>query len=493
MISKLTPAGIPMRGSAPTVSRGGGGLAVLAPIVGALLALFMMAAFVTLDYHFGQAPHRLVKIFVGVAVLVFIMIRPRVGLYLIPVITPFLPWIPVVRLPGVNPLNILLGSVFLTWALHRILNRQTVFRPGLLAVPLTAIILVAAVSVVRGAALPTGYTFDAAGAGIEVFRSAVTFSMYFIVLAMARGERDRRWLSWAIVIGLIAESVVTAIYGRSGPGARAEGSIGQSNELGAFLAITTVFAGALVPGARSWFARLLLLGGTVLGVYGVILSVSRGAVLAVILGLGYVTLRSSRILTLLFVLVLATSPLWAPDYLKERITGTQVEAEGTDEEELEGSAQLRIDTWKAITRIVTEHPLDGVGFTGLEFVLPEAGTALGMEVKDSAHNTYLRFLAEMGIFGLLLFLYLLWRCLVLAHAAIRAATTRFDRQIGVGLAAATLALAASCAFGDRFFNILISGNFWILCALVNDVLLERQAEERALASARLALARTGPA
>jgi O-antigen ligase len=407
------------------------------------------------------------------------------------VITPFLPWIPAVRLPGINPLNILLGSVFLTFALHRVLNRQKVFRPGRLTFALNAIIVVAALSVVRGAALPTGYYFDAASAGIDVFRSAVTFSVYFIVLAMAQGERDRRWLSWSIVLGLVAESLVTIAYGRNGSGARAEGSIGQSNELGAFLALSTVFTAALLPATRVWFARLLMLGATAAGAYGVILSVSRGAVLALVLGLGYVAIRSSRVMALILLAVLLTSPLWTPDYLKQRIMGTEVEVEGTDESTLEGSAQIRIDTWKAITKIVTEHPLDGVGFTGLEFVLPEAGSALGMEVKDSAHNTYLRFLAEMGILGLVLFCYLLWRCLSLAHAGIRAATTVFDRQLGVGLAAATLALAASCAFGDRFFNILISGNFWILCALVNDVVLERQSQARAIASERVALAERG--
>jgi hypothetical protein len=35
-------------------------------------------------------------------------------------------------------------------------------------------------------------------------------------------------------------------------------------------------------------------------------------------------------------------------------------------------------------------------------------------------------------------------------------------------------MAVSCAFGDRFFSILISGNFFIACALLDDLLRERR-------------------
>jgi O-antigen ligase len=135
-----------------------------------------------------------------------------------------------------------------------------------------------------------------------------------------------------------------------------------------------------------------------------------------------------------------------------------------------------VDTWRAIIRVVSEHPLDGVGFSGLGYVLPAAGEALGVEVKDTAHNTYLRFLGEMGVLGLLLFLALLWSCWTLARDGMRLARDRADRQLALGFAAATIALAISCAFGDRFFSTLISGNFWLAGALVNDLVSERRAE-----------------
>ena len=443
----------------------------LATVLGTIAALAAVSAFAVLDYHFNQAAHRLVKILIGAAAFGGVLAWPRVGLLAIPIVTPFLPWLPMLRIPGLNPQNVLLGSVFLTWALARVLNRQDVFRPGRLGAVIGAVVALAALSVVRGAAVPTGYEYPADRTALVWFRSSVAFSVYFITLAMARGERDRRRLTWAVTLGLLAEAACTILYGRNGRGGRAVGSIGQSNELGAFLALYTVMVAALLPAVRRWFARLTLLGMVTAGAYATILSVSRGAIVAMVLGLLYVGFKSSRILTLLFVAVLLTGPLWAPDYLKERMTGTQRAVEGTDEMELENSAQLRVDTWKATMTVIGDHPIDGVGFAGLAYVLPDAGEALGLEVKDSSHNTFLRFLAEMGVFGLGLFCFLLWKCWALARDAGRAARTPFDRQMCVGLSAAVLALAVSCLFGDRFFNIAITGSFWMICALADDILL----------------------
>jgi O-antigen ligase len=442
---------------------------------GVALALLLVVAFVALDYRFGQEPHRLVKILLGGSLGAAILLIPRFGLFVLPVVTPFLSWMPRIPVPGVNILNLLLFGVFASWALARIFARRTLVRPTRLGGWIGVLVLVAALSIVRGSAFPTGLRYEGLEASWVLVRSAMTFTVYFLAFWMVRGARDRRRLGWAVVLGLLAEALVTIAYGRNGRGGRAIGSFGQSNELGAFLAMFTAFAAAQLPAARRWLARLTLAGTVVAGGIAVVMTVSRGALVALVAALLFVTLRSSRTLLLVLLVVIATSPLWTPDYLKDRVLGTKVESADSDDVALEGSARLRMDTWRAILKVVAEHPLDGVGFTGLAYVLPETGQELGVEVKDSAHNTYLRFLGEMGVLGLLLFLALLWRCWSLALEGMRRAVDRADRQLALGLAAATLALAISCAFGDRFFSILISGNFWMVGALVDDLVSERRA------------------
>src|SRR5262249_25449128 len=159
----------------------------------------------------------------------------------------------------------------------------------------------------------------------DLFRVSMNLFIYAVALSIAHGARDRRVFTWAVILGLIAESATTILYGRSGSGARAVGSIGQSNDLGTYLALYTVIATSILVGTRNWFGRLVLLGTVAMGCIAIVFSVSRASLLAVVLGIGYVSLRSSRALTLFLLVTLLTSVWWAPDYLKARVMGTQLE------------------------------------------------------------------------------------------------------------------------------------------------------------------------
>jgi O-antigen ligase len=447
------------------------GLVVLG---GSVLALAAVLLFVILDYRFDQAPHRLLKILLGASMIVSIVVKPRVGLWLFALATPFLAWMPQLGIPAVNPLNVLLFSITVSFALSRIIQRKQVFRAGTMGPPLLALVVLMGLSVLRGAAYPATPGYDAASSGLWVFRSAVTLLGYFVTLMMVRGERDRKVFGYAIVVALLLESLVTINNGRDGSGGRALGSLMQSNELGTFLAMYVVVAAALVPAVKRRWAQVLMLGATVTGMIGVFLSVSRGALVGVGNGLLFVGLRTSRWMAVLTLLTMLTSPLWIPDYMMERLNETEVAVEGSDVTELEGSAQARIDTWRAMTEIIAEHPLDGIGFHGLRYALPEMGDDLGLEVKDSSHNTYLRFQAEMGILGLVVLLVVFWKCFSIAMDGIRYSKAPFDRQLSIGLGASTMVIAISCAFGDRFFPVTVVGNFWMLCALVDTLRLERR-------------------
>ena len=203
------------------------------------------------------------------------------------------------------------------------------------------------------------------------------------------------------------------------------------------------------------------------------MSLSRGSMVALLAGTFLVAWLSSRWAFGLLIVGMLFSPLWAPDYVKDRVAASSRTVEGSDEVAVDMAAEARLQTWTSIMQVVREHPIEGVGFTGLAYVLPEIGEGLGLEdVKESAHNTWLRMLSETGLIGMSLFALLMWRCWGLGYKAMKRARGAFDRAIGVGLCGATVTLAINCAFGDRFFNVVIASGYWMLCALAEDALSE---------------------
>ena len=439
---------------------------------GAVIALLMVAAFVVLDYGLGADPHQLVKLLFGGAAVAVIMTIPTLGMFLFPIITPLLSLLPKFPLPGLNALNLFLLAIYVPFALARVLNRRPFLRAGALTLPLALFFGLGILSIVRASALPTGYVYRPADASLQLFRAAMSFAGYFICLAMIEGAAARRRLTWAIALALIIEGLFTAAQGRDMRD-RAIGTIGQSNELGAYLAMFSAFCLALAFGVRAWWQRGLLVGGYALGVFGVILSVSRGGLLAVAIGSIYVAARSSRLLLVLVTIALATSPMWTPDFVKDRIAMTNDEGNDT-ELGLDPGVEVRVNTWQTLLHIVQDHAIEGIGFQSLGYVLPQVGADLGLHVKDSSHNTYLRMLAELGMFGLALTLFIFWSCFAVAEKARKLAGDRFERQLALGTSAATLGLAMSCWFGDRFFINMVTGNLWVACALCDDLVIERR-------------------
>ena len=446
-------------------------------VLGAAAALLLVVAFIALDYGFNQDSHRLFKILAGVAVGGTILVKPRLGLFLLPVVVVFINWMPLIPVPMMNVQNVLVFGVFFVWIVGRALRQEPSVRTSGLGPAIGVFAAAAVLSWIRGAVAPITPDYSVPLIGIVLFRSLVPLVLYFMGLSMLHGPRDRRWMTTMIVVAVIAEAGATIALGQNGSGDRAVGSYDQPNNLGTFLAMFVCLLVALVPAPRSWFARMALLGGSAAAMLGLFMSLSRGAIVAVVIGLLFVCMRTSRVMVALILLLGLTSPLWVPTSVKERMASTQVEVEGTDETRLDKSTVKRVNTWQTILSVASEHPLDGVGFAGLSYILIDTASDPSLEVARSAHSTFFRVLGEMGIFGLVIFIWLLWRCWALSLAGARAADNRFDRQLAVGLGGATLALAISCGFGDRFFSIEIIGNYWLLCAVVQDLVLERRGQK----------------
>ena len=230
-----------------------------------------------------------------------------------------------------------------------------------------------------------------------------------------------------------------------------------ANEFAAFATTALLLSATLLLCLRTrlrW--KLLLAGAALCAGTGVVLTYSRTAYVAVLLGgLLLVLLRRRRLQLMLPLLVLAMAlPAVLPYSVVERFQSIELEEDSADK-----STTDRFKYWGVALKRYGEHPLLGVGFHAFHH-------AEINPYRTDTHNFFLRELVEKGTFGLLVLLALLaavWRTAWRLYR--RGATGGWDYALGLGLLAALLAMACSNVFGDRFTYYPMVAHFWLYVGL----------------------------
>ena len=185
---------------------------------------------------------------------------------------------------------------------------------------------------------------------------------------------------------------------------------------------------------------------------------ARGAMIALAITVGlYGLLRDWRILAglvVVCVVLLCVDPM-----LWERLTSifTKVDT----------SAEMRLAIWESTGDMIRDHPFIGIGWGSYILVYPE----YDFYINDAAvkiyhaHNMYLNYAAEIGLFGAAAYFVNFFGTMV---KAVKKSMTDDDQflkafRLGIVLAFTTIALGG---FTDYvLFNIPSSMLFWMLCAL----------------------------
>jgi len=243
-----------------------------------------------------------------------------------------------------------------------------------------------------------------------------------------------RWTAWCLVL-MTTPLAVTGIWhllsgvfvpeGNAPGFARIAGYAapltGNPNDLALTLNLALPLGVGLLLAVRHPILRAALLAILALDVVAIIATFSRGGLVTLMtILLAYVVRlsRRSTAVLLLPLLLLICVPLLPSGYLEHMKTITDFRSDPT------GSAQERWSDLWAAGRLVQSSPITGVG-------LGMNALAMNMERGETwrmVHNVYLQYAVELGLPGLLLFLFLLVRCVRKAGAArrIAASTERND-------------------------------------------------------------------
>lgn len=208
---------------------------------------------------------------------------------------------------------------------------------------------------------------------------------------------------------------------------------GNPNDLALTLSMILPITAALAFLTRSRRAAALLAAVAVTQVIAIVSTFSRGGFVALcvlaVVGLARRWHQGQHSTTALAAIALAAAlPLCAPTYWRHLTTIAATRADPT------GSAQERIRDMKATTAVVARSPVLGAGI-GMNVL------ALNAERGSSwrqVHNVYLQLAADLGVPGLILFVWLFrccWRATTITCTGATGGLRRLARGIRGGLLA----------------------------------------------------------
>ncbi len=226
--------------------------------------------------------------------------------------------------------------------------------------------------------------------------------LYFVTVSLVDTKERFRWLTLVMAASLAflglwgnwqwyVEGVGGGLLGElAGPGWERGGAIADRNLFAYMLTVGMpvcffVFFIESAPGIR-WLA----LGCIPLLANAVMLSFSRAAFLAMVIGSFWAVLRLRRVVPMLGFGVLGVLMLC-------RLVGSEVAARvmTIQEYDQDSSAQERLETWKAGFRMMGEHPLLGVGAGNYG----RYSSLYNPNVREGqlTHNEFIETAAETGI------------------------------------------------------------------------------------------------
>ena len=244
------------------------------------------------------------------------------------------------------------------------------------------------------------------------------FALYFYVAARIRTKEEMLFVVLMLLVGLFFESAVMIflrLYGRSieiGPilariddGSRVGGTIGGPNSASAYLGMFLTLPLSILFSKFRVHYKILALGCLVLGVPALLVTLSRGGLIAFIVSTFILSLllTSRGWMPKVFPLVLGTVVL-----VTLLVFSNNILSSGLFGAERSQNALGRLPLLYLALDMIREHPILGVGANNFTIVMWSYITPdFSRSWLYAVHNKYLLVFAETGFIGLMTFLWFL--------------------------------------------------------------------------------------
>ncbi len=411
--------------------------------------------------------------------------------------TIFLPWqLKFPTVPLVSMVNVYLLLLFVTLVVSekKGLNMKT--RPAY-HFPIALFWMIATFSLINGIIQVTQFVGLPVMELVTEFKRIVTLVLgYYVFTYCVTTKEDLRFFTHAFVLSIVlvgVQTMRTGVLGGAnfGDHKRAYGPFGvdynASDIAGGFIATFTPFVFSYFLFEKNKLFKMAAAVGLGICVMGLFATYARGALLAFVFGCAVMfalalpeLMKRSKlygVFTVFALIVLmATWQVWVPESIIKRTSETVVVSEEESQpsilevesmyehvgsldtaglpagfDKLDLSSQMRILRWRNMMNLIQENFMFGIGFRQTLYLY-----------DVDAHNSFLQIGAEMSIFGLLVFL---WMLFCVFREGFKLMKTEYA-ILGAGAVGAIASFCAVNNFYSNFFRNTVVGTFWIALGLL---------------------------
>jgi len=301
--------------------------------------------------------------------------------------------------------------------------------------------------------------------------------IYFLVVNYVRDRDQIRRLLYAALVTAVIIAVIGIVQIPSSGRVSApfEGEHGEPNTLGGYLVFMMAFSLAFLGHASNARERSRWVLATAVMMIPLAFTYSRTSWLAFCAMLLATIILSRQkaiffVLITVFLVLMVVSP---PEGIIERATYTLSSQRGSIQflgYTIEPSAAARIEAWVIAATTLRQYPLTGAGVTGAGLIDAQ----------------YPRVIAESGLIGFALFLWMIVRLAGTGFELRRIGTTRIERVLANGFIAGFIGILVHGIGANTFIIVRIMEPMWLLAGLVGAALLVR-AEDASSTAAGAAL------
>ena len=413
----------------------------------------------------------------GIIVFILTLVNTEAGLAILIFSMLLSPEIIIGEVPGRDIViridDLLLIIITFAWMAKTAINKGlALFIKTPLNKAIGVYVLVCVIATLRGIAL--GYVVPEKGL-LYTLRYIEYFLLYILVVNHIHSRKQIKFFLGAFFITCAIVSVYGIIQIPQGIRVSApfEGQVGEPNTFGGYLLFIFCLALGISLKKVPKNLRLAMAGLIILISFPFLYTLSRASYIAIIFSFLTFILFSKRKLVLITVMTtIAVSVLVIrPEAVLERVKYTfAFEDESLakiGDVYLDYSSSARIFSWVDSFQTWKKHPILGRGISGIGLI----------------DGQYIRTLPEMGIIGLLAFLWLLWTIYKSSLGIYKQMDDNLYKGLTLGFMAGFIGLAVHALTANTFIIIRIMEPFWFIAGII--MVLPKVKEEEELESERV--------